>query len=527
MPMTSQDLFLRRLSSQMTRRGLLARSGAAGGFALARTLSGVAAAQDEPIRGGTLTFGHFGDVDNYDPLTQGADVYANYGRLMVFSTLTVYDVNLQLVPDLATSWELDGTTWTFALREGVVWHDGSPFTAEDVRYTVERTIDPATGSYVQPVFGPDATVNVVDPLTVEITLPEVNAAFPELLIGVSIVKDGSGDSNRNAPMGTGPFRFESWSPNESTVYVRNEQYYDPQIPFLDEVVFRPTPDPQVAITNLTAGSLDAISNQLVLPQTAETLESQEGIELVVVDPSTSLVYINIVWRDGPLADKRVRQGLAMCLDLEGIQELVYAGRGTPTNNFIPELSWAYTDIGLYPYDPEGAKALFAEAGYPDGFPLTIDTIEGYPDLLAIAPIWAEGLRQAGVTAEIQASPITSWIEMFLAGDYEVTFNFDINGPDPQRMIVIDFLTHINNDEWADEKLVQQILDGSAAATATVDQEARKAEYAKLEQLVFDNLPQIPVYRPAIIAATVERVEGFAIDGKGFYHFERTWLNDQA
>jgi ABC-type transport system substrate-binding protein len=191
MPMTSQDLFLRRLRSQMTRRGLLARSGAAGGFALARTLSGgVAAAQDEPIRGGTLTFGHFGDVDNYDPLTQGADVYANYGRLMVFSSLTVYDLNLQLVPDLATSWELDGTTWTFALRDGVVWHDGSPFTAEDVRYTVERTIDPATGSYVQPVFGPDATVNVVDPLTVEITLPEVNAAFPELLIGVSIVTDG-------------------------------------------------------------------------------------------------------------------------------------------------------------------------------------------------------------------------------------------------------------------------------------------------------------------------------------------------
>ena len=481
----------------------MARTGAAaGGLALARALpGGAAAAQDTPVRGGTLNFGHFGDVDNYDPLTQGADVYANYGRLSSFSSLTVDDLDLQLVPDLATSWELDGTTWVFTLREGVVWHDGSPFTAEDVRYTVERTIDPATGSYLQPVFGADATVTVIDPLTVEITLPEVNAAFPELLIGVSIVKDGSGDSNRIEPMGTGPFRFESWSPNESTVYVRNEQYYDPEIPYLDEVVFRPTPDPQVAITNLTAGSLDAISNQLVLPQTAETLESQEGIELIVVDPSTSLVYINIVWRDGPLADQRVRRGLAMCVDLVGIQELVYAGRGTPTNNFIPELSWAYVDVGLYPYDPEGAKALFAEAGYPDGFPLTIKTIEGYPDLLAMAPIWAEGLRLAGVIAEIQALPITSWIEMFLAGDYETTFNFDINGPDPQRMIVIDFLTHINNDEWADEEFVEELVSTSEAATATVDQEARKVEYARLSQMVFDVLPQIPVYRPAIIGAT--------------------------
>lgn len=517
---------MKRFDSQLTRRGLLARTGAAaGGLALARALpAGAAAAvQDAPVRGGTLTFGHFGDVDNYDPLTQGADVFVNYGRLLVFSSLTAYDVDLQLVPDLATAWELDGTNWVFTLREGVVWHDGSPFTADDVKYTADRVLAPDTGSYLLSVFGEAATVTVVDPLTVQFNLPEVNASFPDLMTGVSMVKLDSAEANRIEPMGTGPFRFVSWSPNESTVYARNEQYYDPEIPYLDELVFRPTPDPQVAITNLTAGSVDVISNQLVLPQTAATLENQEGIKLVIVDPSTAFAYINIVWRDGPLADQRVRQGLAMCLDLEGIQELVYAGRGTPTNNFVTQLSWAYTDVGLYPYDPEGARALFAEAGYPDGFSLTIDTIEGYPDLLAMAPIWAEGLRQAGVTSEIQTNEINAWIEKFLAGDFEVTFNFDINGPDPQRMIVVDFLLHINNGEWADEELVQQIVDGAAAATATVDQEERMVEYAALEQLVFEHLPMIPVYRPAIIGATAERVEGFAIDGKGFYHFERTWL----
>ena len=164
--------------------------------------------------GGTLTVAHIGDVDNYDPLTDALDQFVNYGRLMLFSSLTTYDADSKLVGDLATEWSLDGTSWVFKLRDGVTWHDGSPFTADDVKYTFDRILDPDVGSFLVPMVDEKATVEVVDPLTVKINLPAVNASYPDLMTGVSIVKKDSGEENRSAPIGTGPFKFESWSPNE-------------------------------------------------------------------------------------------------------------------------------------------------------------------------------------------------------------------------------------------------------------------------------------------------------------------------
>jgi len=511
----------------VSRRALLVRAGViAGGAAVASSgFPGVRAAPRAQSAGGSMTFGHFGDVDNYDPLTNALDLYQNYGRLIVFSSLTAYDANLALVGDLATSWELVETNWVFKLRESVTWHDGSPFTSDDVVYTVTRIMDLATGSFLASLLGDGATATAIDPLTVQINLPAVNASFPDLLTGVSIVKKDSGDGSRAEPVGTGPFSFESWSPNESTVFAKNANYYDPTRPLLDELTFRPTPDPQVAVTNLTAGELDALSNQLVLPQTAATLETTEGVQLIVVDPSTALAYANILSKDPPYNDKRFRQGLAMCLDLEGIKELVYAGRGTASNNFIPALSWAYIDLPNYEYNPEKAKELFAEAGVPEGFKTSILTLEGYPDLIAMAPIWQEGLKQAGIEASIETLEINAWIERFLAGDYEISFNFDINGPDPQRMFVADFLLHIDQGEWSDETLTSTIREKSAAAIATTDQEARKVIYAELQQLMHDELTTMPIYRPAIVAAAASAVSGFAVDGKGFYHFEQAVITE--
>jgi peptide/nickel transport system substrate-binding protein len=345
------------------------------------------------------------------------------------------------------------------------------------------------------------------------------------MTAVSIVKKDSGESNRDQPIGTGPYVFESWSPNESTVYVRNDAYYDPERPLLDSIIFRPIPDPQVAVTNLTAGEVDLVSNQLILPQTAQTLEGQEGVQLIVVDPSSQLSYTNIVWREGPLADKRVRQGLAHCLDLEGVKELVYAGTGTPTSNFMAPITWAYIDLPTYEFDPEKARALFAEAGYPDGFDVEIDTIEGYPDLNATASIWQDGLKQAGVNANVTIYEINAWLDRFLNGEYQLSTNFDINGPDPQRMFTADYLLHIGFDEWADKELMQKVSDLAAAAIATVDQEERKKVYAELQTLLHDELPMIPMYHPAMIAAATDRLQGFAIDGKGFYHFETATITE--
>ena len=510
-----------RISSRfITRRDLLVRAGAiAGGAAAAQLVTGSENGVLAQAKGGTVTVAHIGDVDNYDPLTDALDQFQNYGRLLIFGSLTTYDADSKLVGDLATEWKLDGTAWVFTLRDGVKWHDGSPFTADDVKYTFERALDPAVGSFATTFIGDETTVEVVDPLTAKVNLPSVNASYPDLMTAVSIVKKDSGDANKDKPVGTGPFKFDHWSPNEETVYVRNDNYYDPSRPLLDSIVFRPIPDPQVAVTNLTAGDVDLVSNQLILPQTAQSLQGQEGVQLIVVDPSTQLAYTNIVWREGPLTDKRVRQGLAHCLDLDAVKNLVYAGTGTPTNNFMAPLTWAYIDLPNYEFDPQKAKALFAEAGYPDGFEIAIDTIEGYPDLNQTASIWQDGLKQAGVTATTTVYEINTWLDRWLHGNYQLSTNFDINGPDPQRMFTADYLLHIKNDEWADKELEKKVEDMANAAIATVDQDERKKIYADLQTLLHDELPVIPMYHPAMIAAASSNLQGFAIDGKGFYHFE--------
>jgi peptide/nickel transport system substrate-binding protein len=506
----------------MSRRDLLISAGVMGAAATTRFLPSSALAQAGG--GGELTVGHIGDVDDYDPLTDALDQFQNYGRLLIYGSLTTYDTSSKVVGDLATDWKLDGTAWVFTLRDGVKWHDGSAFTADDVKYTFERALDPATGSFAVPFIGDKATVDVVDPLTVKVNLPAVNASYPDLMTAVSIVKKDSGETNKAKPIGTGPFKFESWSPNESTVYVRNEGYYDPTRPLLDKITFRPVPDPQVAVTNLTAGSVDLVSNQLILPQTAQSLKGTEGVQLIVVDPSTQLAYANLVWKEGPLADKRVRQGLAMCLDLNAVKELVYAGTGTPTNNFMAPLTWAYADIPPYTFDPDKAKALFTEAGFANGFDTTIDAIEGYPDLIAIASIWQDGLKKAGVNAVPTTYEINTWLDRWNNSQYGISLNFDINGPDPQRMFTADYLLHTSRGEWADQALVKKVEDGAAAAIATVDQEARKKIYADLQHLLYDELPMIPIYHPAMIAAATTKLSGFAIDGKGFYHFEQAKMS---
>src|SRR3954452_3356939 len=168
-PMTDMPGFL-------SRRDFLIRTGAIAGAAAAfRYLPASVLAQAGG--GGELTVGHIGDVDNYDPLTDALDQFQNYGRLLLYGSLTAYDVNSKVVGDLATEWTLDGTNWVFKLREGVKWHDGSDCTADDVKYSFERALHPDVGSFAVPFIGDQATVDVVDPLTVRVNQPAVNASY--------------------------------------------------------------------------------------------------------------------------------------------------------------------------------------------------------------------------------------------------------------------------------------------------------------------------------------------------------------
>ena len=305
--------------------------------------------------------------------------------------------------------------------------------------------------------------------------------------------------------------FESWSPNESTVYVRNDSYYDPSRPLLDSIVFRPIPDPQVAITNLTAGEVDLVSNQLILPQTAQSLEGQEGVQLVVVDPSTpARLHQHRLARGtarrqagasgaGPLPRPERGQGARLRRHRHADQQLHGAG-----------------DLGLHrtaelrvrPGKGEGAlrRGRVSRMGSRS----TIDTIEGYPDLNATASIWQDGLKQAGVNADDRRSTrstpgsIAGSTATISSRPTSTSMARTRSGCSSPTISCIS-----SSEEWADQDAGDnRSRSWPAAAIATVDQEERKKIYADLQELLHDELPVIPMYHPAMIAAASTRLQGF-------------------
>ncbi len=492
-------------ASNLSRRELLIKAGViTGALTASRLMPGVALAQD--AGGGTLTVGHIGDVDNYDPLTDALDQFQNYGRLLIFGSLTTYDADSKLIGDLATEWKLDGTAWVFTLRDGVTWHDGSPFTADDVKYTFERALDPAVGSFAVPSIGEDTTVEVVDPLTAKFNLPAVNASYPDLMTAVSIVKKDSGEANRDQPVGTGPFKFDSWSPNEQTVYVRNDTYYDPSRPLLDKIVFRP--DPRSAGRDHEPHRRQRRSRLQPAHRAADG-EDAGGAAGHPTDDGRSLDPARLRRTS---SGKRVRWPTSGCGRGWRCASISTGSRisSTPAPARRATTSWprspgptstsrtTTTTRDKAPGPLRGSR-LSGRLRRP-----TIDAIEGYPDLIQIASIWQDGLKKAGVNATPTTYEINHWLDRWYNGEYQISLNFDINGPDPQRMFVADYLFHAANGEWADAD--------SPSRSRTARRRHRhhrpggaQEDLRRSPDLLHDKLPVIPIYHPAMIAAVSTRV----------------------
>ena len=215
-----------------------------------------------PRSGGTLTAAIGADPQGFDPHLTSA--YSSFQVLEnVFDTLVAVDENLNIVPALAESWEVsdDGLSWTFSLRPGVTFHNGRALTADDVKYSYERILDPEVGSGASWRLGAVASIDVIDDATVRINLNEPN---PGLLAklggykGMAIVPQevaDAGELDRN-PVGTGPFKFVSYTPGDSVVLEANPDYWEEGKPYLDQIVFKPIPDDTVRLTNLQTGEVD-------------------------------------------------------------------------------------------------------------------------------------------------------------------------------------------------------------------------------------------------------------------------------
>jgi peptide/nickel transport system substrate-binding protein len=326
----------------------------------------------KPKTGGTLTIGRPTDAISLDPhkATTAPEVWV-YGNII--ETLVTLDEKMQVRPALAERWErVNDRTLRFHLRRGVTFHDGTPFNAAAVKFTIERVINPKTPARGRSWLGPVTGANVVDDHTVDILTsspfgPLLNHLTMVFVVGIvspDAVKKYGDDFGRN-PVGTGPFRFEEWKSNQSITLVRNDRYWGAK-PYVDRVVFRVIPEEGARTIAYDRGDLDVLLR--AAPVELERLRHDKKTQ-VNETPGLRIVYVGLNSGMPPLDDVRVRRALAHAIDVRGINQYVVENAMLPARSVIAPMVFGFKDTQLpekYAYDPERAKKLLAEAGWTAG-----------------------------------------------------------------------------------------------------------------------------------------------------------------
>lgn len=352
------------------------------------------------VSGGTVIYAAGADPDNLDPANAESNPSEAVNRMM-YENLARFDEKLKIVPGLATRWEQskDGLSWTFFLRKGITFHDGTPFNADAVKVFVERMVGPEkpsrAGLYVPFV----KSVEVVDGSTVKIHLKAPFAFFLNNLahsasgiISPAALKTYGKDISRRA-VGTGPFKFVEWVHGDHLTMVRNDAYWGGR-PYLDKIIVKTVKEDSARVMMLQSG--DA---HLIVRIPSEDIPRLEKDARIKLDSTETLrvLYVAINCSKKPFTDIRVRQALHYAVDKEAIVKNLYQGRALVSQGMVAPLTTGYFPVRGYPYDPERAKKLLAEAGFPNGFKAKLWSPQGrYPKDFEMAQAIQQQLKKVNI-----------------------------------------------------------------------------------------------------------------------------------
>lgn len=504
----------------------------------------------------SVIIGQSSEVANLNPMIQPRTPDSNVQNL-IFDYLVVPDENLNYVGDLAKDWDIseDGTVYTFHLQEGVKWHDGEAFNADDVVFTLTSLASPEyTGGAegrVMSIVGAEEYqsgtadsvegIKKIDDYTVEITLESPNAAFlsnmytsilPEHILGQESPAEWANDDFNRAPIGTGKYKFVEWKPGQYITLERNNDYFGTQ-PSIENVTFQFGADTTL-VAALMNGEIDVLYN---LPSTEiENVEAIEGASVYDYEMLT-VYYIGLNQLDPTLADLRVRQALAYALDKQTIINTVYGeAHASVSDDIFPDNHWSHNpDVTVYEYNPEKAKSLLEEAGYTmntstgyyekDGktLHLTYDmstSTDGRQVAALIQQYWkAIGVEMEVIEQDFATLAYTKLLpgnatEETTADSFQCyTLGFGVEA-DPEEYNAYlstskgagswNFI-HYSNPE-VDALFQQQLLE--------TDPEARADCFHQIAKIISDDVPWIPLYNRTTSAGLSSRIKDFAADFRG-------------
>lgn len=500
----------------------------------------------EAVDGGnTIIIGLQAEPTSLDP-TQITDYNSSRTCMEMYDSLLRFkDGSTELEPGLATEWDVsdDGLEYTFKLRQGVKFHDGTLFDAEAVKFNFERQIDPAhpyhdTGDFAYADFtlGMVKEVVVVDEDTVKVVLSEPFAPFlgniamhAAAIVSPDAIKEHGKDISQN-PVGTGPFKFVSWDPGVEVILEKFEDCWR-GAPQVDKLIFRPIVEDQTRLTELEAGSVDFIVG--ILPDDLQSLKDNADL-LVVEQPGMHTWYLSLNCQQAPFNDIRVRQAASYAINKAAIVDNILKGTGVLAKNLLPPLIWGYTDdVQDYSYNPEKAKQLLEEAGYD--FDQVIDfhvpkSGSGMQQPVTMATAIQSDLEAVGMKTKIlQLDWGTFLDESFKTVDkneflmHELSWLGDNGDPDNFLYILL------SGEQWPEDGFndafyknveVDRLLN---EARTTSDHDRRVELYHQAQKLIAADSPLIVVDHETQIVAMKKKIKGFELHPTGVFRFDKVTI----
>jgi peptide/nickel transport system substrate-binding protein len=497
---------------KVNRRAVLRTAGAGAAVAGVGMLPrGLVGAQGTGEQAGDLIIGKAQEAVGFDPALVTA-TSSHQVMAPVYDQLVAFDADYQPVPSLAESWENpDDTTFVFKLRSGVVFHDGTPLTAADVKVSFERIMDPATASPWASQFEPVESIEATDDQTVTFTLKQpfgpmlATLTLPYASIVPRSAVEGGVDLQQTM-VGTGPFALQEYTQDVETVMAANPDYWEEGAPELATLTYRILPDEAARLAAIRTGEIGLTS---LADPAAVSLASREESVQVVTQETTDYYLLGFNTQVAPFDNLQVRQALSLAIDRAAVLEAVFFGEGFVSGPIVPTLGdWAtpVEELPLYQLDRERATALLAEAGLADGFEFSITVSPFYPEFVNIALVLQQQLAEVGITVTLDQVEWGTFIDRWSNRDFQSFVSFNGSGNDPDRAIYPAFHTggSVNAFQFSDPAIDALLEEGRS----TVDAAARREIYQQADKAIAEAAPAIFLFTRTAYFALRDTVQGF-------------------
>jgi len=492
-------------------------------------VSGLIQAQfAEPQRGGVLNAAWQSEWESLDPHVASSE--ATFQVLNnVLETLTFFDDDMNLIPWLAESWERseDGLTWTFNLREGVMFSNGREMTAEDVKWSLDRLTDPEVASgNAWRIGGSGTTIDVIDDYTVAITTESPLATLPASIaanksIAVLAPESLNDEGFVDVPIGTGPFVIADVEGTTSLRLEANENYWQEGFPYLDAVEITPITDDAARELALLGDEVDWIFT--IAPQNLASLQDNEDV-MVGLSPRLSYDYIGLNLNREPFNDVRVRQAMAYALDRETICDFAFFSLCEPVHGPTASGTPWYFPYAPYDQDLEIARTLLASAGYEDGFDMVINPVIGFEETIRGAQVVQQMWAEIGINASVEPEEATIIIEKQGTGEFDALMWSWLGLTDAEDYFYLQHRTGqgFNFTGFSDPTFDQLVDEGRTLD----DFDARYAIYEAANEILVDAAPYIYLYAKAEVKAWSPEVQGYTVRPDSANNFWTVWLESE-